>query len=307
MNILFLGGGRRTSLYRCFQKACEAEGIECNLFSYELSHLVPVSKCATVIEGRDWDAPSFQEEILSIIARKQIQIVIPLMDKAATVLSSFAEEVTNVSCWPAVSNHMICQICEDKLAADTWFSEHHVLTPAMHHGHESDGLIAKPRFGFGGRGIKKIRSSEAHQYERQGFIVQPIVRGPEFTVDAYVSKDGVPLACVTRKRLRVADGEAVNSLTSRRELLIAKSQQILRDGRFRGPVTLQAIENTDKYWFIDINPRFGGGVILSIYAGADIPRLLIREVMGLPVKATKWRENILMTRAYEEVFFDLKG
>ncbi len=73
---------------------------------------------------------------------------------------------------------------------------------------------------------------------------------------------------------------------------------------FLGPITLQAIEGAGDPWFIEINPRFGGGVILSIEAGADYPRLLIREALGRPVEPVEWREGVLMTRAFREVFHE---
>lgn len=305
MNILFLGGGRRLSLFQCFEKACAAEGVPAKLFSYELSRFVPVASIATVIEGREWDSPNFAEDLLDVVKRHNIRVVVPLMNGAATALSMISDEVQNIDCWPAVSNYSVCRMCEDKRATEAWFNEHHVRTPLSYPKCNSRDLIAKPRFGFGGRGIERIRLEDVKRYEERDYLIQAIVEGLEYSVDAYVSKDGTILGSVSRRRLRIADGEVINSLTIRRESLLKEAERILKEGHFRGPVTLQAIEQDNSYWFIDINPRFGGGVVLSIHAGADFPRLLIREVMGRSVQPVMWKENILMTRSHQEVFFDL--
>jgi carbamoylphosphate synthase large subunit len=80
--------------------------------------------------------------------------------------------------------------------------------------------------------------------------------------------------------------------------------RILAAGGFEGPITFQAIERDGRCWFIEGNLRFGGGVIVSIEAGADFAWLLVREALGRSVEPVSWREGVLMTRAYREVFHE---
>ena len=54
---------------------------------------------------------------------------------------------------------------------------------------------------------------------------------------------------------------------------------------------------------MEINPRFGGGVITTIQAGGDIPSMIINDylnIKNIPVKS--WTQNLMMMRANREFF-----
>ena len=59
---------------------------------------------------------------------------------------------------------------------------------------------------------------------------------------------------------------------------------------------------------IEINARFGGGYPLAQQAGANFPRWLIEETLGLPSTARldDWEEGVVMLR-YDEAVFVRKG
>jgi len=303
---LFLGAGKRMSLFERVSRACEAEGVCPTLYTYEDSPNVPVAALATVVVGLPWKAPGFTQHLLSTVIRHNIQVVVPCMDAATVALSQVATSLQEVGCWPVVSDLQTCITFENKRLTAAWFLEHGVLTPVW----QPDSpfpWIVKHVHGFGSRNQFIVDSRDEFELlkskvDLNEYIVQPFVEGPEFTVDAYVSRRGQILGCVTRRRLLVVGGEVVNSVTERKDALIRETTRILSVGGFQGPVTFQAIQNNDDFWFIEGNLRFGGGVILSMEAGADYARLLVREYLGRPVRPVSWEEGVLMTRAYREVF-----
>ena len=61
-----------------------------------------------------------------------------------------------------------------------------------------------------------------------------------------------------------------------------------------------------KVYIFEINLRFGGGVPLSIAAGANLPRYVLEETLGLPVSAKlgQFKPNLLMLRYDQAVFVD---
>ena len=76
-------------------------------------------------------------------------------------------------------------------------------------------------------------------------------------------------------------------------------------GGCRGMITIQCFLTPDNdVVFIEINPRFGGGVPLSIRAGADSPRWVLELLTGRdPVIAMDgWTDGMLMLRYDEGVF-----
>ena len=55
---------------------------------------------------------------------------------------------------------------------------------------------------------------------------------------------------------------------------------------------------------MEVNPRLGGGVICSIYAGATIPDYILQEALGIPVRPCEdWVDRCLMARYQKETIF----
>ena len=59
-------------------------------------------------------------------------------------------------------------------------------------------------------------------------------------------------------------------------------RSLVADYRPRGAITVQLIrqKGTGEDWYIEINPRFGGGAPLSIKAGADSAEAMLRVLNG---------------------------
>jgi carbamoyl-phosphate synthase large subunit len=294
------------SLFERVANACRQEGVEGRFFSYEDTQMVPVAALSTVLEGVRWDDAAFEEHLLSVIQEHRIDVIIPCMDGATVSLARAATAVRQAGAWAVVSGEALCAVFNNKRLAERWFLERGVTTPVWR-SESPFPCIIKHIHGFGSRRQFIARTAgELQQFTSQvdlnDYLIQPFVEGPEFTVDAYVSRAGDTLGCVSRRRIRVVDGEVVECVIERHDELLGEVARILRLGEFRGPITFQAIRDADKFWFVEGNLRFGGGVILSIEAGADYARLLVREALGRPVAPVSWREGLTMTRAHREVF-----
>jgi carbamoyl-phosphate synthase large subunit len=282
--------------------------LEPQLFSYETAERVPVAQVATVLPGKLWDDPELAQDVARIVGRHQIHLIVPCVNRAALLLSRWAGDLRQQGCAAVVSDEEVCSTFDNKRLTEQWFLQHGVSTPLWSEQSPLPWLL-KPIFGAASRGHIRIESRDDFarlrgSLDMNDYVLQPIVKGVEYTVDGYVSRSGEILGCVTRSRLAVADGEVVRSQTERVQELVRQSEALLRQGKFCGPITLQAIQAEGEFWFLEINPRLGGGVILSIAAGADYPRLCVREALGRAVAPVSWREGLLMTRAYREVFFE---
>jgi carbamoyl-phosphate synthase large subunit len=72
-----------------------------------------------------------------------------------------------------------------------------------------------------------------------------------------------------------------------------------------GCITLQCFKKENgEITFIEINPRFGGGIPLSIEAGANFPLWVIQMCCGATFteESYTWRDNLTMLRYDEAVF-----
>jgi len=100
-------------------------------------------------------------------------------------------------------------------------------------------------------------------------------------------------------------GEVTKSITEFDQNIMSISERILNSGNFAGPITLQFLreKSTGNVFVMEINPRFGGGVINSIEAGFNIPLILLKEYLNLPVEPIQqWKRNLLMLRTNREIF-----
>jgi len=74
-----------------------------------------------------------------------------------------------------------------------------------------------------------------------------------------------------------------------------------------GPITVQCIIKENTPFFIEINPRYGGGAPLGIAAGANSPEWYIKELLGIPFEAPKpdeYKKNLYMTRADQTLYIE---
>lgn len=309
LNILFLGGARRTSLAERFISAGNKLGKRVNIFSYELSTEIPLITVAReIIIGKRWDDPQLMEHLQSVVEQKSIHILLPFVDPAVEVLSRFKSSYKHRGVLVPVSDVQVALTFFDKILAQQWFIQHGFPVP------QDNGtypVIAKPRKGSAAKGLVILnddqhRSLFFQKYPLEDYLLQPYLDADEYTVDAYVSiHEHKILGMVPRQRIEVFNGEVIKSITVRDEEILSYSQRILSEASFEGPITLQFLRerNSGKLYVMEINPRFGGGVINSIEAGFDIPLLLLQEYLHLPVAPiNSWKENLVMIRTFKEIF-----
>ena len=72
-----------------------------------------------------------------------------------------------------------------------------------------------------------------------------------------------------------------------------------------GPMNIQCIvDNTDEIKFIEINPRFGGGVPLTFESGVDYGKIFDHMVSGKKIQPIIGEfEELIMLRFDDAVYF----
>jgi carbamoyl-phosphate synthase large subunit len=73
---------------------------------------------------------------------------------------------------------------------------------------------------------------------------------------------------------------------------------------FAGPVNIQCRVVDGRPVVFEINPRFSGGIPLTIEAGADFPLMLtqLARDIRVPAQLGQFRDNVIMT-SYETQLF----
>lgn len=303
-----LGGARRVSMAEQLIRSGQRVGYQVKLVSYELMAEVPIAIIAEVIVGLKWNDPEVVSDICRICREKEINIILPFVDGAIEIAALCKELLPDI--FVPVIEPGLAEKMFDKVEAARLFMEGDFKIPQTYTVLNAEmPAIAKPRKGSASRGIKIFHNIDdlMHLDNLQEYLVQEyIADNREYTIDCYVAQTGEILVTVPRIRLEVMGGEVTRTRTVYNETLMECSEKVLRHFGFHGPVTLQYIENihTGQFYLMEINPRLGGGVICSIFAGAPITDYIIREALGLTVApTTDWIPGTLMARYQKEAIF----
>lgn len=288
MKILFLGAGRRVTLAEMFSN----RGFE--VYSYEVDLFCPISTSATVISGLRWDDDSIADHIAETIKVKKIDLILPLQDEAIEICS----KIPNAVC----SDFTASKTCYNKKMFEEFmlsnFSEIYPCT------NDHEKTIEKHMYGYASRGIK-IHDSIVNY--KDDCIYQSFKTGKEYTVDAYFDKNSNFVNACPRLRIRVADGEVVDSRVQNFKELCSHTKIVGERLGLIGPICAQYIVQPDgKIYLFEINARFGGGSTLSIHAGFDMIDMIKKEyILKNNVCSSDYHINYgtYMRRFFKDVYW----
>lgn len=308
INIMMLGGARRVSMAELFKRSGERIGREVSIISYELMEQVPIALEGKVVVGLRWSDPNVVADIVRVAKEYEIDIILPFVDGAIEIASKVKPHLPEV--FIPVGDFEVNRTMFDKVSAAKAFEAARIPIPKTYTALSAKmPAIAKPRKGSASRGIKIFHSlDELMQLENfNDYLVQEYLENKEeYTVDCYVSQKGEILTVVPRCRLEIMGGEVTRTITCRNAKLDELSRKVINTFNLRGPVTLQFLHDLDKdrYLLMEVNPRLGGGVVCSIYAGAPIADYIIDESRGITLNpCDDWAYNTLMARYLKEAIF----
>lgn len=308
LTLLMLGGARRVSMAELLKRSGERLGYDIRIVSYELDVQVPIATMGKVVTGLRWSDPMVVDDILRIVIEHEAKIILPFVDGSISVAARCKERMPDL--FVPVSDSDTSSLLFDKILAAKAFKEAAIPIPTTYKIIDAEmPVIAKPRFGSASRGIHVFDDIEdlMHLKDISEYLLQEYIEEKkEYTVDCYVSQEGEILVTVPRERLEIMGGEVTRTITTRLPQLEKMSSEIIRKFDLRGPVTLQFLYDIrrDRFLLMEINPRLGGGVICSIYAGAPIPDYIISEALGIQVRpCDDWIDRTLMARYQKETIF----
>jgi carbamoyl-phosphate synthase large subunit len=255
--------------------------------------------------------------LLDLCRSEAVSLVVPTIDPELPVLAEAAAKFFADGTVVAVSEPEVVAIAADKVATHHWLRQAGLptvdqWTPTTLPADLTFPVIVKPRFGSASQGVAR-----AHCLDEVGFltasggpwVVQSVAPGEEHTIDVFVDGSGVLRCAVPRRRIEVRGGEVSKAVTvedSSLSDLAAAVVAALPGARFVGNIQVFIDRSTGKMSVIEINARFGGGFPLSWRAGADFPRWMIEDLLGLPSSAApdRWRPGLVMLRYDDAVFLD---
>ena len=312
-NILVTAGSRRVPLVQAFRNALRANGVGGSVVVTDVNPLSP----AVHVADRSYRVPmatdeDYIPEVLGICESEGVRLVVPTIDDELPLFGAARAEFTAQGAVVGCSPEETSLLCNDKYATCAALTAAGVsaaatFLPAGLPAEPALPLFIKPRVGRGAVGAFPVRTREELDFFLQYVhkpIVQEYLEGPEFTLDVLCDFAGNPLSIVPRERVVIRAGVIDRGRTVNDPRLTALAEEACRAIRFHGPVNIQCRMRGDVPVIFEINPRFSGGIPLTIQAGADFPSMLVRMALGRRVEPAigGFRPDLWMT-SFESSFF----
>jgi HAD superfamily hydrolase (TIGR01549 family) len=163
----------------------------------------------------------------------------------------------------------------------------------------------KPKDGSSSINAFKVENEEeleVYAGQVEDYIVQPFVSGREYTIDIFCDWNGEPISIVPRERLQVRAGEVLKTQICKDSTMIEEAKVLCAAFKPCGPMTVQLIRDAEGIdWYIEINPRFGGGAPLSMKAGARSAEAILKLMDGEEVEEQKVADSAIYSRFDQSV------
>lgn len=314
-NILITSAGKRYALVRAFKETLS------RIFPYAkvyTTDMKPEMAPAGYISDGCFKVPRVTDDVYidilhGICLKNDVGLVVPTIDTELQILSVNKNRFLKDKIHISVSDPDFISLCRDKRKTGVFFNNKGIRVPnAIDKNCPSFPMFAKPYDGSLSADLHYIKSIED--------LTPDILNNPklmfmeyidksqykEFTIDLYYDKYHKLIMAVPRERLEIRAGEINKGRTVKKFLegFIHRHLAII-DGCI-GCICVQIFykEDIGDVVGIEINPRFGGGYPLSYAAGANYPKLLIREYFlneSLSY-SNNWTDGKLMLRYDDAVF-----
>ena len=312
-NILVTAGSRRVPLVQGFRTALRSLGLPGSVIVTDVNPLSPAVHVADRAYRVPMSSdPAYLDEVREICALEGVRLLVPTIDDELPIFAAASESFAAAGVYVACSPEPANSLCNDKLATCRHLRAAGVAAAVSYSKQELPADIAlplfiKPRGGRGAVGAFAARTQRELEFFLD-YVADPIIQeyldGPEFTLDVLCDGHGEPLSIVPRERVVIRSGVIDRGRTVNDPALIALARQACQAIRFSGAINIQCRMRGVEPVIFEINPRFSGGIPLTIQAGADFPQMLVRLALGRRVEACigEFRDQLWMT-SFETSFF----
>ncbi len=314
-NILITSVSRKSDLVIYFKKALKNLKIKGKVIGVDCDNLSP----ALYLSDKSYivkkvKAPGYYKEILEISKKENVRLIIPTMDLELSGWAKRRDKFLNEGIFVLISDKKAVDKTIDKVKTYKFFKTLSIPTPPTLTFNEikkvKDSmfpLFIKPRFGRGSEGTFKIenyRELSFYIWKITEPIIQEYLEGKEFTVDVLSDLEGKFITAVPRKRLLIRAGVSDRGKTFYNKKIVEYSKKIVESLNLIGPSNIQGKIKGRSISFFEINPRFSGGISLTIESGVNFPELIIKMLTEKKIskKELEFKKDFYMLSYSSHVF-----
>jgi carbamoyl-phosphate synthase large subunit len=309
LNVLVTAASRRVALVQAFRRALETLQVRGSVSVTDINPLSP----ALYFADRAWAAPlatdpTYVDRLLEICAEERIGLLVPTIDDELAVVAASRDRFDAIGVKVACSSIRVNELCGDKFATCSYLRDRGVAAaqsflPDSLPLATPFPLFIKPRHGRGSVSAFPVFDRRQLAFFSD-YIDQPVIQeylnGPEYTIDVLSDFSSRVISVVPRERILIRAGVSDRGRTVRDPKLINLALECARVMPFIGAANIQCRVVDGQPIVFEINPRFSGGIRLTIAAGADFPKHLISMALDRPVEPIvgRFQHDLWMT-SYE--------
>ncbi|WP_222983919.1 ATP-grasp domain-containing protein [Flagellimonas meishanensis] len=309
-NILFTCAGRRNYLINYFKEALEGKGM---VMAADSQLTAP----ALVDADLAIQVPSIYNKDYILILKKlvrehEIDAIISLNDLELPILSKHKDALESEGAKVIISDTGVIDIAFDKYKTFNFFKNLGIGTPktyltvdevvqAIEQGEVTYPLIIKPRWGSASIAIdiaenedelrlayilqtlkvKKsiLKDASAADIERS-ILIQEKIDGEEYGIDILNDFEGNHYGSFIRKKMAMRSGETDKAISVINAEFSRTARIIAENTRHIGNMDCDFFVKDGQVYYLEMNPRFGGGYPFSHEAGINTPAIYVAWLRG---------------------------
>ncbi len=320
MNILILSAGTRDKVVQFFKNELKGEG---RVIATDCSNLAPaVYEADKFFLVPRITAHGYMEGILQICKDEGIDAVLSLIDPELSMVAEYAEKYKEIGVTPIISDRELVDKCFNKYEMAKSFTDNGLTTAKCYlsvsefkkakDNKEIDyPVFVKPVCGSASMHINKVSSDtelEGLFSMYDDLMIQEYMDGQEYGADVYIDMiSGKCTSIFIKKKIKMRAGETDKSVSVHIPELFDQISHFVEKVGFRGIIDIDIFEINGKFYFSEINPRFGGGYPHAYACGVNVPAQIINNLKGNknPVNIGNYKDGIVMMKYNETMIRDM--
>lgn len=297
---------RRLNLPGTFVLAVDVSEHAAGLYLADGAELVPPAT-----------APEFADAILGLCRKHDIAMIIPIFDTETPVFAAHRDAFAAEGVHLAMNSPECIAASNDKRRSYEVCARAGIRQPDRFNElrdvpADAWPIIGKPASGVGAKGIVVLEGPDAPVLaddSADSYLWQRFIRGREYSIDTWGIAGSDRFVAVPRWRRRVRAGQIVHGVTVGDPDLLDFAGRVCTAFGVSDATCLQVIRSDDDgdLYFVELNPRYGTGISLSIAAGVPFPLLqwlAAFEPDAITPQMLSFRPGVEMLRYWEEIYFE---
>jgi carbamoyl-phosphate synthase large subunit len=306
VNILFTNIGRRT-YFVDYALELKRSGYPIRIFvsdtSMETAGFWVSSEVTQLLTPRvSGNEQRYIADLTEKCLKYEIELIIPMMDYELPVFAKRKNDFANHGIQVIISEYDTIMNCLDKKNNYEFCLKNDVSVPQTCFNTKdilpSFPLIKKRIMGSGSVGLHTIRyPGELVLFEEGVDLLQACLEGTEYGMDILNDLEGNFVHSFVREKLSMRSGETDKARGVFFDRFTDLAKTISSKFRHVGNMDVDFFEDGNgETYFIDFNPRFGGGYPLTHVSGYNYLQALLDMVMNRPVNFPTDRKKLVLLK-----------